>query len=173
MMFDPMKTIHLACLAFAVGAGGAFAQTAAEKPKPAPRPVPAKPAQATPPREARVLTIVQLRDCMAQQSRVEADLAESERERASIAGLRDELKASGGALDTALAALDRTDPAAVDAHNASVKEREARVDVYEARVNAHNAKVDGMRATRDAWIKSCDGRRYDERDLQDLQKKTK
>ena len=159
----------LACAALACWVAPAVAQTG-DAAKPQTR-LPARAAVA--PAQGRVLTPAQLKDCMAQQAGVERDAAESERERTAIEAIKNELKASGPALDRALAALDRSDQAAVDAHNARVKERDAQIDAYEARVAAYNGRVDGARTARDAWVKACEGRRYDERDLQDLTKKTR
>jgi hypothetical protein len=177
-MRDPLslrRSLAVLALASALAASLASqvaaqsADRAGSQARSASRPAAATPAQA----QARVLTPGQLKDCMAQQARVEGDLAEGERERASIEALKNDLKTSGQVLDAALAGLDRTDAAAVEAHNAKVKERDARIDAYGARVTAYNARAEGMKASRDAWVRSCDGRRYDERDLQDLMKKTK
>ena len=164
-----LAALALACASLGCVAPPVFAQ-AADSPTPQSR-VPARPMAAPP--QGRVLTPAQLKDCMAQQARVERDAADSERERTAIEALKNQLKASGPVLDSALATLDRSDPAAVEAHNARVKERDAQIDGYEARVAAYNGRAEGLKTTRDAWVKACDGRRYDERDLQDLMKRTR
>ena len=164
-----IAALVLACASLSCLAPPAGAQTGATA-----KPQSAGPSKAVvAPAQGRVLTPAQLKDCLAQQAVVEREAAEADRERTAIEAIKNELKASGPALDSALAALDRSDPAAVEAHNAKVRERDARIDGYEARVAAYNGRAEGLKTTRDAWVKACDGRRYDERDLQDLMKKTR
>jgi len=83
-----------------------------------------------------------------------------------------EVEAGLGRLES-LAALDRSDPLAVDAYNARVKEREERIGAYESRVSTYNGRVDGIRTNREAFARSCGNRRYDTRDLDDLNRTRK
>lgn len=161
-----LSAVVLAAFAGSV-APSALAQTTAPAAKP-------KPAAVRPTAAGdRVLTPAQLKDCLEQQTRVESDAAAADRERESIETLRDGLKASGTALDESLATLDRADPVAVDGYNARVKEREEKIGGYESRVSAYNGRVDTIRSTREAFSKACGNRRYDVRDLEDLNRAKK
>ena len=171
MMIGLMKTTLRSAglgLALIVVSSLGFAQTAPQKSKP---PAAGSKALATP--SDRVLTPAQLRDCLDQQTRVESDAKEADREREAIESLKGSLKTSGTALDESLAGLDRADPVAVDGYNARVKEREEKIGSYESRVAAYNGRVDGIRGTREAFSKTCGNRRYDVRDLDDLNRTKK
>jgi len=49
--------------------------------------------------------------------------------------------------------------------------RNTKVDTYRARAEAYNVEADRVLATKDAYEKACANRRFDDRDLSDLQKK--
>ena len=172
MILALMKTtLRSACLGLAAALAStvAFAQAA----PPATKAKPAAARSAMQPAGDRVLLPGQLKDCLDQQTKVESDAAGAEKERTDIESLKNDLKTSGTALDASIATLDRADAAAVDGYNARVKEREERIAAYESRVAAYNGRVDGIRATREAFSKACGNRRYDVRDLEDLNRSKK
>ena len=49
--------------------------------------------------------------------------------------------------------------------------RNEKVEAYRAKAEAYNVAADAVLAGKDAYDKACVDRRYDERDLSDLQKK--
>ena len=70
-----------------------------------------------------------------------------------------------------MATLDKTSEDAVAAYNARVDERNKQIETYEAKVAAYNKDAEGVRALVDEYAKSCANRRYDDRDLADIQRK--
>ena len=88
-----------------------------------------------------------------------------------IAAEKAEIDRTGTSLAEAQApTLDRTNAEAVDAYNAKV-ERDKRIETYQAKVAEYNKEAEGVLATKDAYAKACENRRYDDRDLNDLQRK--
>ena len=171
LMRTHVRTASLAAV-LALVSSLAVGQTSPPPARPKPAAAGAAKTASTSPTD-RVLSQAQLRDCLDQQTRVEADAAGAEREREAIESLKGGLKDSGTALDGALATLDRSDPVAVDAYNGRVKEREERIGAYESRVAAFNGRVDSIRAARETFVRSCGNRRYDTRDLDDLNRAKK
>lgn len=125
----------------------------------------ARAATAAKPPEQRVLTPAQLKDCIDQKARLQAQTDTALKTKAEIATEKDDVDRTGTAITDDLAALDRTSADAVDAHNAKVDERDKRIDAYQARVTAFNIEAESVRVNREAYAKSCENRRYDERDL--------
>jgi len=148
-------------LLFLVAALTAPAAHGADK-KPAPPP----PAPKTP-----LLTPEQLRDCLAQKDKVSKDTDAAVKSKAAVAAQRAEIDSSGKALEDEAATLDRTSEAAVAAYNAKVVERNGKVDAYRTQAEAYNVEAERALAAKDAYEKACANRRFDERDLNDLQKK--
>ena len=134
-----------AALAAAALCAFAAAAVAADKSKPA----------ATKPDS--ILTPAQLKDCLEKQQR---------RDRATDAALK-----TKGEINAEKAALDKTSEDAVNAYNARVDERNKQIETYEAKVAAYNKDAEGVRALGDEYAKSCANRRYDDRDLADIQRK--
>ena len=120
-----------------------------------------------------ILTPAQLRECVAQKERLRADSDAAVKSKAGIDALKAEIASSGSALAEAATTLDRTKADDVAAYNAKVEARNALVDSYKAKADAYNKDVEGVQATQEAYAKSCENRRYDDRDLNDLQKKKK
>ncbi len=118
-----------------------------------------------------ILTPAQLRDCLAQQQRRDKETDAALKVKAEIAAERAEIDRSAAALAEQLTALDRTSAEAVEAHNAAVDARNKRVDSYEAKVSAFDKEAERVNAMQDVYEKSCGNRRYDDRDLLDLQRK--
>jgi hypothetical protein len=118
-----------------------------------------------------VLTPAQLRDCVAQKDRLRADTDAAVKSKAGIDVLKAEIASTGTALAEEATTLDRTKAEAVAAYNARVEARNTLVDSYRAKAAAYNKDVEGVQATQESYAKACDQRRYDDRDLSDLQKK--
>jgi hypothetical protein len=123
------------------------------------------------PAKTPVMTQAQLRDCLAQKDKVTRDTEAAVKSKAAVAAQKAEIDSSGKALEEEAAMLDRTSEPAVAAFNAKVLERNAKVDAYRAKAEAYNVEAEGVLATKDAYEKACANRRFDDRDLDDLQKK--
>ena len=118
-----------------------------------------------------LLTQEQLRDCLAQKDKVAKETEAAVKSRAEVDAQKAEIDSSGKALADEATTLDRTSQDAVTAYNAKVVERNAKVDAYRAKAEAYNVEADRVLATKDAYEKACANRRYDDRDLSDVQKK--
>ena len=130
-----------------------------------------KKAAAPPAPKTPLLTQDQLRDCLAQKDKVAKETEAAVKSRADVDAQKAEIDSSGKALENEATTLDRTSEGAVAAYNAKVVERNAKVDAYRARAEAYNVEADRLLATKDAYEKACANRRYDDRDLSDVQKK--
>ena len=131
----------------------------------------ARAATAAKPPEQRVLTPAQLKECNDQEARVRALTDAALKAKAEVAADKAEIDRTGTVITEELATLDRTSADAVDAHNAKAEERDKRVDAYQARVTTFNADAESLQEKRAAYVKACDRRRYDERDLPNPPKK--
>jgi hypothetical protein len=120
-----------------------------------------------------ILTPAQLKECVARKERLHAQTDDALKDKAAIEADKAEIARSGTSLGDELATLDKTSEAAVEAYNVKVEQRDKLIDGYQARVSAYNGKADTVRATREAYEKSCENRRYDERDLNDLTRSKK
>ena len=123
------------------------------------------------PKKDAILTPDQLRDCVAQEQRKTKATDAALKAKAEIAADKAEIDRSGTALAQESGTLDRTSEDAVDAFNAKVDERNRRIEAYEAKVAAYNKDAEAIQAMDDAYNKSCANRRYDDRDLADIQRK--
>jgi uncharacterized coiled-coil DUF342 family protein len=130
---------------------------------------PAAPPPAAP--KTAILTPAQLSDCLARKEKLAKDTDSAVKAKAAIAAEKAEIDSSGAALDAQATTLDRTSEAAVAAHNAKILERNARVDAFRVKAEAYNSEAEAVLAAKDAYEKACANRRYDDRDLNDLQKK--
>lgn len=120
-----------------------------------------------------ILTPEQLRDCLTQQGRRDKATDAALKVKSEIAAEKAAVDRSGTELSEGAASLDRTSEDAVNAYNAKVDERNRRIDAYEQRVAAYNKDAEALQTMNDAFVKSCGNRRYDERDLADIQRKKK
>lgn len=118
-----------------------------------------------------ILTPAQLQECMKHKERLNSQTDDALKDKAAIESDKAEIARSGTSLSDELASLDRTSEDAVNAYNAKVEQRDKLIDTYQSRVGAYNAKAETVKATKDGYEKSCENRRYDERDLNDLKKK--
>jgi hypothetical protein len=151
------RVVSVALIAFAFLSAAAHAAD-----KKAASPAPAK----TP-----LLTMAQLRECVAQKDKLGKDTDAAVKAKAEVAALKADIDSSGAALAEQANALDRTSEEAVSAYNAKIIERNARVDEYQVKANAYNAQAEAVLALKESYEKSCADRRYDDRDLADILRK--
>lgn len=118
-----------------------------------------------------ILTPEQLRDCLARKDKLATDTDAAVKAKAAITAEKAEIDSSGAALEEQATTLDRTSEDAVAAYNARIIERNGRVDAFRARAAAYNSDADNVLAAKEAYEKACADRRYDDRDLNDLQRK--
>jgi hypothetical protein len=118
-----------------------------------------------------VLTPDQLRDCLEKDARRNKATDAALKMKAEIAAEKAVIDRSGTALGEEATTLDHTSEDAVNAYNAKVDERDAEIAAYEAKVAAYNKDTETVKALDDAYAKSCSNRRYDDRDLSDIQRK--
>jgi hypothetical protein len=157
-----MHSVRATLLALGAAVALLGSAAAADKTKPAPAPAPKKDA---------ILTPEQLRDCVAQEQRKTKATDAALKAKAEIAADKAEIDRSGTALAQESGTLDRTSEDAVDAFNAKVDERNKRIEAYEAKVAAYNKDTEAIQTMDEAYNKSCANRRYDDRDLADIQRK--
>jgi hypothetical protein len=155
MLLPPLR----AALAAAALCAFAAAAVAADKAKPA----------ATKPDS--ILTPAQLKDCLEKQQRRDKATDAALKTKGEINAEKAAIDKSGAELSDAATTLDKTSEDAVNAYNAKVDERNKQIETYEAKVAAYNKDADGVRALGDEYAKSCANRRYDDRDLADIQRK--
>jgi hypothetical protein len=118
-----------------------------------------------------ILTPEQLRECLAQQSRRDQATESALKVKAALAADKAALERSGAALSEEATTLDRTSEDAVNAYNAKVDERDQQIAAYEQKLAAYNKDAESVQALTDAYAKTCGNRRYDDRDLADIQRK--
>jgi hypothetical protein len=153
-----LHSLRVTLLALGVAVSLAGGAGAADNTKPAPK-------------KDAILTPEQLRDCLAQEQRKNKATDAALKAKAEIAAEKAEVDRSGNALAEESGTLDRTSQDAVDAFNAKVDERNKRIEAYQAKVAAYNKDAEAIQAMGDAYNKSCGSRRYDDRDLADIQRK--
>ena len=129
----------------------------------------AAPAPAAP--KTPLLTPEQLRDCLAQKDKLAKETDAAVKSKGEVAAQKAEIDSTGKALEDEATTLDRTSEEAVTAYNAKVIARNGKVDAYRARAEAYNVEVERVLETKDAYEKACANRRFDDRDLNDVQKK--
>jgi hypothetical protein len=158
-MFHRRRGVALvaAALATVLAAGAAGA---AEKTKSPPK----KSADA-------ILTPEQLRDCLDKEARTKKVTDAALKTKADVAAAKAAIDRSGNALSEEATTLDRTSEDAVNAYNAKVDDRNRQIEAYEAKVAAYNKEADSAKALNDAYAQTCSNRRYDDRDLSDIQRK--
>jgi hypothetical protein len=118
-----------------------------------------------------ILTPAQLRECLAQQGRKDKATDAALKTKAEIAAEKAAIDRSGTVLSEEATTLDRSSEDAVNAYNEKIDERNKRIEAYEAKVSAYNKDAEAVQAMSEAYAKSCGNRRYDDRDLADIQRK--
>lgn len=136
----------------------AAAAGAADKSKPAAKP-------------DAIMTPAQLKDCLDKQQRRDRATDAAMKTKGEINAEKAAIDKSGTELSDAATTLDKTSEDAVNAFNDKVDERNKQIEAYEAKVAAYNKDAEGVRALGDEYAKSCANRRYDDRDLADIQRK--
>jgi hypothetical protein len=131
-----------------------------------------KKAATPPPAKAKtpVLTPAQLRDCMTQKDKLAKDTEVALKAKAEMAAAKTEIDSTGTALAEQGTTLDRTNADAVTTYNAKVLERNDRIDAYQAKVAVYNTSAESILTAKEAYEKACANRRYDDRDLSDIQR---
>ena len=118
-----------------------------------------------------ILTPAQLSDCLARKDKLAKDTDAAVKAKAAVTADKAEIDSTGKALEEEATTLDRTSEDAVAAYNAKILARNAKVETFRAKAEAYNVEAENVLAAKDAYEKACANRRYDERDLNDLQKK--
>ena len=118
-----------------------------------------------------ILTPAQLQQCVHQKERLHAQTDDALKDKAAIEADKAEIARLGTSIAEERATVDQSDVAAVDAYNAKFDQRDKLIATYESRVSAYNLKAEAVKATKEGYEKSCENRRYDERDLNDIKRK--
>ena len=151
-------------LALLAGLVGIPAAHAADK-------APARAASAPAGKADAILTPAQLQECENLKARLRAQTDDALKDKAAIEADKAEITRLGTSIAEERATVDQSDVAAVDAYNAKFDQRDKLIATYESRVNAYNLKAEAVKATKEGYEKSCENRRYDERDLDDIKRK--
>jgi hypothetical protein len=117
--------------------------------------------------KAPVLTPAQLRDCLTQKDKLRAQKDDVLKYKAGLDADKAEITKAETALSNDVLTLDKTNGEAVDAYNARIRARDQMFEDYKGKVDIYNGKVDAATASQSSYSKSCESRRYDERDLSD------
>ena len=117
-----------------------------------------------------ILTPAQLRDCETLKTSLRAENESAVAAKKEIDAARAAIEQSGTEIKTQLETLDRTSQEAIDGYNAKVTQRDESIDAYQAKVTAYNARVVNLGTLKDSHEKTCEARRYDDRDLADLKR---
>jgi hypothetical protein len=128
-------------------------------------------AKAAAPTKTPILTPAQLKDCINQKERLRTDTDAAVKSKAGLDAMKAEIDSTGDALSAEAATLDKTNADTVAAYNVKIEARNALVDTWKAKVADYNKDAESVLATKDAYGKACENRRYDDRDLSDLQRK--
>jgi hypothetical protein len=116
---------------------------------------------------APILTPAQLKDCVNQKAKLRAMVDNALKDKASVDADQAEIERLGTELGGQVATLDRTSAEAVTAYNDKVLARNKMIESHEAKIAAYNSEAEAVQAGRSTYAKSCENRRYDERDLSD------
>jgi hypothetical protein len=118
-----------------------------------------------------ILTPAQLRSCMDQKERLRKQGETAASAKAQIDAQKADIERMEAELAAEAPRVDRTSEEAVNAFNADVGRRDRLLETYQTQVDAYNAQAREMQSTKTAHEKSCENRRYDERDLDDLKRR--
>ena len=154
------RAASLACAA-AVVLSCAPGARAADKPR----------AASAPASKTAVLSQAQLRECMAQQGGIGQKTESALKVKADITSAKTEIDRTATELADAQTTLDRTKKESVDANNEKIVARNALIDDYQAKAAAFNKDAESLTAQRESYSSTCGNRRYDDRDLADIQRK--
>lgn len=154
----------ISCVAGLWAGSLAQASEPAKPGKPAAKTVTAK--TSTPPAKPKSLLLSrdELRECMSTKTRLAQEHEETAQLQAQLAADKQALVQSGEELKLELAALDRTSEELVQQHVDKHNAREQRVQAFQARAAEFNARAQELNAQREAYVKACENKRYDEAD---------
>ncbi|MEO5844267.1 MAG: hypothetical protein ABIQ33_05450 [Caldimonas sp.] len=130
-----------------------------------------KPAPPAPGPKTAILTPEQLRDCLTRKEKLARDTDAVVQAKTAVAADKAEIERGAAALEEQATTLDRTSEEAVASHNARVIARNGQVDAWKAKATAYNSDAEAVLAAKEAYEKGCANRRYDDRDLTDLQRR--
>lgn len=158
--FSRVASLQAALIAACVGLALVDVAAAADKPRPAA----AKKADA-------VMSPAELRDCMAQKDKLQKDSDAAVKRKDAIGAEKAEIERQGDALEQEKTTIDRTSADAVAAYNAKIGDRDKMIEGYRARAADYNKQAEAVLAFKATYSKACENRRFDQRDLDDLQRK--
>ena len=141
-------------------AAGSWAADKASAPK----------AAASRPAKVPILTPAQLRDCENQKSALRTQNDAYVKAKEGIDAEAASIQRRNAELDDELAKTDRTSQPAVDAYMAKVNDFNEASKALQARVADYNAMAPKQKALKDNYEKTCETRRYDDRDLADIKR---
>jgi hypothetical protein len=115
-----------------------------------------------------ILSMAQLRSCMAQDARIQTQNEEVGKTKQQLTTDAEEIDRAAAVLKADLASIDRSNKEAVDALVARAQAHDKKIESYQERVEPFNARVQAIDAERAAYAKACHGRRYLEDDYKDI-----
>ncbi len=128
-------------------------------------------AASAPPAKTAVLSPAQLKQCLSQKDGLRQRNDALLKSKADLVAAKAEIDRTGAESADAQATLDRTKKDMVDAFNEKIVARNALIDNYQAKAATYNKEVEGIQATQESYATACSNRRYDDRDLSDIQRK--
>lgn len=117
-----------------------------------------------------VMTQAELRECLSHKDSLSQKNEAAVKSKADLVALKAELDRTAAENASAQATLDRAKKDDVDAFNAKVVARNALVESYQGRAEAFNKDVDVIQAAQASYSSTCGNRRFDDRDLADIQR---
>ncbi len=128
-------------------------------------------AASAPASKTAVLSQSQLRECMTQKDTLRERNDAVVKGKAGLVAAKAEIDRTGAEITDLTATLDRTKKELVDAYNEKIVARNALIDDYQAKAGAYNKDVEDIQAAQEGYTTACSNRRYDDRDLADIQRK--
>ncbi|MEO7116973.1 MAG: hypothetical protein ABIZ18_14085 [Caldimonas sp.] len=129
----------------------------------------ARAAPATKPKDA-IMSQAQLRECVSKKEVLGQRNEGALKAKADIVAAKAEIDRTGAENAAAQTTLDRTKKDDVDAFNVKVLARNALVEDYQAKAANFNKEVEDIQTLQDSYSAACSNRRYDDRDLADIQR---
>ena len=111
-----------------------------------------------------LLSRAELRECLASQERLRARREETLKLQQQLAKDKDVIARRGDELKARLAEIDKSNAEQVERYNAEASERDKLIDEFEARSGMFNTQAEQLNAQADTWKRTCENRRYDEKD---------
>ncbi len=160
LFFSPRSSLLRLLVAAAAVLAAVPAAEAADKSRVAP---------ATKPKDP-VMTQAQLRECVSKKETLGQRNEAALKAKADIVAAKAEIDRTGAENAAAQTTLDRTKKDDVDAFNAKVLARNALIDDYQAKAEAFNKDAEAIKTSQQTYSAACSNRRYDDRDLADIQR---